>query len=88
MARIAWVRSATEKSVSRSALVNWLLRILGSLAATNAPPVGPRFSVMKPLISSVRSASRTVLRLTWNCAASARSVGSLSPRCRLCVPKT
>src|SRR5512139_3867397 len=44
-----------------------------------APPVAPLRSSSSPAISSERSASRSVLRLTWNCPASSRSGGSRSP---------
>jgi len=42
-------------------------------SATNAPPIAPTFTRMRPRASSTRSASRTVMRETPNCSASSRS---------------
>src|SRR5207244_5161453 len=48
-------------------------------AETYGPPCPPTFTRTSPLASSARSASRTVTRLTPNCCAISRSVGSRSP---------
>src|SRR5438067_2501187 len=48
-------------------------------SATNAPPMAPTFTRMRPRASRTRSASRTVMRETPNCSASSRSDCSRSP---------
>ena len=58
-------------------LVSGRARSSGDVCRTNVPPPA-RVSTM-PRSSSVRRASRTEARDTWNCSASCRSGGSWSP---------
>ncbi len=46
---------------------------------TVMPPLGPRLTERIPSRRSTSVASRSTLRLTWNCAARFRSLGSRSP---------
>lgn len=52
----------------------------GAMGTTKAPT--PARTSMSPRSASVRSASRTTIRLTRSCVASSRSGGRRSPACR------
>jgi len=49
------------------------------VSVTNAPPLAPTFTRMRPRASRTRRASRTVIRETPNCSASSRSDCRRSP---------
>ena len=76
--------SASSESVMR---FSWIIVEIDSAtrstlaSATNAPPVAPTFTRMRPRASRTRSASRTVMRETPNCSASSRSDWRRSPAC-------
>ena len=48
-------------------------------SSTNAPPIAPTLTRMRPRASRTRKASRTVMRETPNCSASSRSDWRRSP---------
>jgi hypothetical protein len=76
-ASVIWAGSTSPASSSMSAIPS--PTSFGAGAVTNAPPLAPTRTSIRPFASSMRSASRTETRLTPSCFVRSRSDGSWSP---------
>lgn len=72
--QIAGADSAKADSRRKEELMSSAVKL-----CTTAPPLHPASMRIRPFCCSIRSASRMLGRLRWNCSASTRSAGSRSP---------
>ncbi len=74
-----WTSSASPTSSTRTRRVTDLRSVVGENGSTSGPFGSPGRERTRPSLTSTRSASRTVERLTPNCVVISRSLGSRSP---------